>query len=160
MTPANKTSIAVMTALLSLTSTAWSRGPAADGSQMGGPSSIEMNRNAATPAMPSMGPGSTAIPAMPGNPTAREEARGNRDASSMQPKDNATRNDPINRPDRAGFPDLPNQARDRAESATSGAGMAPSVGGRPATREDLRANPSSVRMDDNRSTRTNGVNQK
>lgn len=162
MTRANKTSIAVMTALLSLTTTAWSRGPAANGPQMGGPSPVEMNRNAATPAVPSMGSGAPAIPAMPGNPTAREEVRENRDASSMHLKDNAaTRNDAIDRPDLAVTPDLPSQAKDRAEAATSGAGMTPSVGGTPATREEIRANrdPNSVHIEDNLSTRANTVNQ-
>lgn len=162
MTRANKTSIAVMTALLSLSATAWSRGPVANGPAIGGPDSVEMNRSATTPAIPAMGTNAPAIPAMPGNPTAREEVRDNRDASSMHLQDNAaTRNDAINRPDLAVTPDLPSQAKGRAESATSGTGITPSVGGTPATREEIRTNrdPNSVHMDDNLSTRANTVNQ-
>lgn len=163
MTRANKTSIAVMTALLSLsTASVWARAPVSNGPAIGGSGTVEMNRNAATPAVPAMGTNAPAIPAMPGNPTAREEVRENRDASSMHLKDNAaTRNDAINRPDLAVTPDLPSQAKDRAESATSGAGLTPSVGGTPATREEIRANrdPNSTHVDENLNARASGVNE-
>lgn len=157
----NKISIAIMSALLALGATStFARGPIAPAGPAASSSGIDLgqpkitppaqarkelgstaNSNAATPAIPPSLPpsvgGPTAMPALPGNPTARDQVLDNRDAGGPQlrntgPAVNAAGS---GQGDLAITPSLP---KDRYDGMGSGGGSMPSVGVGASTRSEIR----------------------
>lgn len=175
MNRVNKISITIMSAFLTIgAGSTFARGPIAPAGPAASSSGIDLgqpqvmppaqirkelgspltNPNAAIPAIPSSASGTATTPAMPGNPTAGEQLRDNRDTHSLQTEIGTdARANVSGQSDLA--PTLP------YDPAGPGLNSTPAVGGDAATRSEVRGgrDPSSVPIQENASARLDAVNR-
>lgn len=160
MNRVNKISIAVMSAFLTIGSGAtYARDPIAPTGPAANSSGIDLGQRQVAPAhiREEMGSPMTgqnaATPAMPGNPTANERVRENRDAN--RPQTDIGTDARANASGRSDLTTTPTLPRDRYDPAVRGTGSTPSVGGGAATRSEIRSgrDASSVQFKENAGTR-------
>ena len=158
----NKISIAIMSAFLALGATStFARGPIAPAGPAASSSGIDLgqpqvtppaqvrkelgstaNPNAATPAIPPSLPpgmgGPTTMPALPGNPTAREQVLDNRDANEAQLQRDTGAAANANGSGQGDLAITPSLPKDRYDTMGPGAGAMPSVDAGTSTRSEIR----------------------